>query len=409
MRDLDLARAAQRISVPVIAVVVALLIGAVLIAVSGASPTDAMSAIWQSALTCSPQFCNVATVLTTAAPLIMTALGAVMVLRAGLFSIGQEGQYAMGGLVAVAIGYMIPMPAGIHWIVALVGGAIAGALVGIIPAVFRVFLGANELIVSIIVNSMVALLLSYLINYPMRDAGGSSSFTPQIDETARLPVFDPATKLGLNIVIALVFVVLTFLYMSRSTWGYEQRMAGEAPVFARYSGMRTRTAVLRAAALGGALAGIGGGLQVLGMNYRVIDGFMDGTGFNGLTAAILGGTTVVGATIAALIFAAISIGAVNGLQILMGVPREIGSVILAFMIVLVAVQTPLAHRLELWLSKRRGAREIEKRLAEAPQPDEPAMADDDRAADDDPLADGDGFADPTPPPAWLGTKPEGER
>ncbi|MEV7694183.1 ABC transporter permease [Microbacterium sp. NPDC089189] len=374
MKDLDLARAAQRISVPVVAVIVALIIGAALIAVSGASPIEAIGAIGQAAFTCAPQFCNFATVLTTAAPLIMTALGAVMVLRAGLFSIGQEGQYAMGGLVAVAIGYMVPLPGVIHPIVALLGGAVAGALVGIVPALFRVYLGANELIVSIIVNSMIALLLSFLVNYPMREAGASTSFTPQIDETARLAVFDPATKLGMNIVIALAFVVLTYIYMSRTTWGYEQRMAGEAPVFARYSGMRTRTAVIRAAGLGGALAGIGGGIQVLGMNYRVIDGFMDGTGFNGLTAAILGGTTVIGAGIAAVVFASISIGAINGLQILMGIPREIGSVILAFMIVLVAVQTPLAHRLELWLSKRRGAKEIERRAAEIPPTDEPDAA-----------------------------------
>lgn len=371
MKDLDFARAAQRVSVPVVAVIVALIIGAALIAVSGASPVEAIGAIGQAAFTCDPQFCNFATVLTTAAPLIMTALGAVMVLRAGLFSIGQEGQYAMGGLVAVAIGYMVPLPGVIHPIVALLGGAIAGALVGIVPALFRVYLGANELIVSIIVNSMIALLLSFLVNYPMREAGASTSFTPQIDETARLAVFDPATKLGMNIVIALAFVALTYIYMSRTTWGYEQRMAGEAPVFARYSGMRTRTAVIRAAALGGALAGIGGGIQVLGMNYRVIDGFMDGTGFNGLTAAILGGTTVIGAGIAAIVFASISIGAINGLQILMGIPREIGSVILAFMIVLVAVQTPLAHRLELWLSKRRGAKEIERRAAEIPPTEEP--------------------------------------
>lgn len=371
MKDLDLARAAQRVSVPVIAVIVALVIGAIFIAAGGASPSDAIGAIGQAAFTCAPQFCNFATVLTTAAPLIMTGLGAVMVLRAGLFSIGQEGQYAMGGLAAVVIGYMVPLPGGLHPVIALLAGAVAGALVGIVPALFRVYLGANELIVSIIVNSMVALLLSYLVNYPLREAGGSASFTPQIDETARLAVFDPATKLGMNIVIALFFVVMTYIYMSRTTWGYEQRMAGEAPVFARYSGMRTRSAVIRAAALGGALAGIGGGIQVLGMNYRVIDGFMDGTGFNGLTAAILGGTTVIGASIAAIVFASISIGAINGLQILMGIPREIGSVILSLMIVLVAVQTPLAHRLELWLSKRRGAKEIEQRAAQAPPPDEP--------------------------------------
>lgn len=400
MKDLDLARAAQRLSVPIVAVGVALIIGGVLIAVSGRSPLDAIGAIGQAAFTCSPKFCNFGTVLTTAAPLIMTTLGAVMVLRAGLFSIGQEGQYAIGALAAVAIGYMVPMPSGLHWIVALLGSAIAGALIGIVPALFRVFLGANELIVSIIVNSMVGLLMSYLVNYPMRDAGSSASFTPQIDVTARLPVFDTTTKVGMNIVLALVFVVLTYIYMSRTTWGYEQRMAGEAPVFARYSGMRTRTAVIRAAALGGALAGIGGGIQVLGMNYRVIDGFMDGTGFNGLTAAILGGTTVIGGAIAAFVFASITIGAINGLQILMGIPREIGSVILALMIVLVAVQTPLAHRFELWLSKRRGAREMQQRLAEPPG--DPGAAESESLDEDDP--------DPTPSPAWLGTRPEeGER
>jgi simple sugar transport system permease protein len=369
MKDLDLARSAQRVAVPIVAVVLALVLGGVLIAVSGRSPADALAAMWQASFTCSPQFCNLGTVLTTAAPLIMTTLGAVMVLRAGLFSIGQEGQYALGGLAAVCVGYMIHLPAGVHWIVALLAGAVAGALVGLVPAVFRVFLGANELIVSIIVNSMVALLLSFLINYPLRDAGGTSSYTPQIDETARLPVFDPGTKLGMNVVIALVFVVLTAIYMSRTTWGYEQRMAGEAPIFARYAGMRTRVAVLRAAAIGGALAGIGGAIQVLGMNYRVIDGFMDGTGFNGLTAAILGGTTVIGGAIAAFLFAGISVGAINGLQILMGIPREIGSVILALMIVLVALQTPLASRLELWRNKRRGAAEIAARLTPVTPPE----------------------------------------
>ena len=371
VKDLDLARAAQRVSVPVVAVLLALVIGAILITVSGRSPVDAMAAIGRAAFTCDPGYCNFGTVLTTATPLIMTTLGAVMVLRAGLFSIGQEGQYGLGAVAAVVVGYQVQLPGGLHPIVALLAAGVAGALVGLVPAVFRVFLGANELIVSIILNSMVALLLSFLINYPLRDTGGTASYTPQIDETARLPIFDTATKLGANLVVALAFVAIVAVYMSRTTWGYEQRMAGEAPVFARYSGMRTRTAVLRAAALGGALAGIGGGIQVLGMNYRVIDGFLDGTGFNGLTAAILGGTTVIGGSLAAILFSAITVGAINGLQILMGVPREIGAVILALMILLVAIQTSLAGRLELWLSKRRGAREIAARAAAAPPPPEP--------------------------------------
>lgn len=355
---------AQRVSVPIIAIVLALIVGGVLIAVSGVPPFDALGAIVQAGFSCNPGFCNFGVVLTTAAPLILTTLGAVMVLRAGLFSIGQEGQYGMGAIATVFIGYALPLPTGVHAVVALLAGALVGALVGIIPAVFRIFLGANELIVSIIVNSIAALMLSFLVNYPMRDAGGSTSYTPAVAETARLPIFDSATKLGMNLVIALVLVAVVWVYMSRSTWGYEQRMAGEAPVFARYSGIRTRIAVIRAAGLGGALAGVGGGVQVLGMNYRVIEGFMDGTGFNGLTAAILGGTTILGGALAAVLFAGITVGAVNGLQILMGIPREIGAAVLALMILFVSIQAPLLERFELWMSKRRGTAEISRQKAD---------------------------------------------
>lgn len=364
MNNLDLARLAQRVSVPIMAVLFALVVGGILIAVSGASPIDALVTIVQSGFSCNPGFCNFGTVLTTAAPLILTTLGAIMVLRAGLFSIGQEGQYGMGAIAAAFIGFAVPMPPGVHAVAALLVGAIAGALIGIVPALFRVFLGANELIVSIILNSIAMLFLSYLVNYPLRDSGGTASYTPIIDETARLPVWDDATKLGLNLVISLAFVVIVWIYLSRSTWGYEQRMAGEAPIFARYSGMRTRAAVIRAAALGGALAGIGGGIQVIGMNYRVIDGFMDGTGFNGLTAAILGGTTVIGGTLAAVLFSGITVGAINGLQIVMGIPREIGATVLALMIIFVSIQAPLLERFELWVSKRRGAAELARRAKE---------------------------------------------
>ncbi|MFD1714471.1 ABC transporter permease [Amnibacterium flavum] len=354
MNDIDFARLTQRVAVPVVAVILALLVGGILIAIAGVSPIDALLAIGQSAFSCSPNFCNFGVVLTTAAPLILTTLGAVMVLRAGLFSIGQEGQYGMGAIAAVVVGFAFPMPPGIHAVVALLAAAVVGAAVGSIPAIFRVFFGANELIVSIIVNSVAGLLLSFLVNYPLRDSGGTASYTPIVEESAQLTSFDPNTKLGVNLLIAILLIVVVWIYMSKTPWGYEQRMAGDAPIFARYTGLRTRVAVIRAACLGGALAGVGGGVQALGMNYRVIDGFMDGTGFNGLTAAILGGTTVIGGSFAALLFASITVGAVNGLQILLGVPREIGSALLALMILFVSIQAPLLVRLELWLGKRRG-------------------------------------------------------
>ncbi len=354
MNDIDFARLTQRTVVPVAAVILALLVGGVLVAIAGVSPLDALVAVGQSAFTCTPQFCNFAVVLTTAAPLILTALGAVMVLRAGLFSIGQEGQYGLGAIAAVFVGFAIPMPDGLHAVVALLASAVVGAAWGALPAIFRIFFGANELIVSIILNSVAMLTLSFLINYPLRDSGGTASYTPLVDEGARLVSFDPGTKIGVNLLIAFAMVAVVWIYMAKTPWGYEQRMAGDAPIFSRYTGLRTRIAVIRAASLGGALAGLGGGVQALGMNYRVIDGFMDGTGFNGLTAAILGGTTVIGGSLAAILFAGITVGAVNGLQILLGVPREIGSALLALMILFVSIQGPVLKQLELLLAKRRG-------------------------------------------------------
>ncbi|MET0591035.1 MAG: ABC transporter permease [Naasia sp.] len=377
MNDIDLARLTQRTVVPVVAVLLALLVGGILVSIAGVSPVDALFAVGQSAFSCSPQFCNFAVVLTTAAPLILTALGAVMVLRAGLFSIGQEGQYGMGAIAAVFVGFAVPLPPGIHAVVALLAGALVGAALGSLPAIFRIFFGANELIVSIILNSVAMLVLSFLVNYPLRDSGGTASYTPIVDESARLMAFDPGTKLGMNLVIALAMVVLVWLYMAKTPWGYEQRMAGDAPIFARYTGLRTRIAVIRAASLGGALAGLGGGVQALGMNYRVIDGFMDGTGFNGLTAAILGGTTVVGGSLAAILFAGITVGAVNGLQILLGVPREIGSALLALMILFVSIQGPVLRRLELWLAKRRGIAAIRASGGSSADPDPAPDPDDD--------------------------------
>ena len=129
--------------------------------------------------------------------------------------------------------------------------------------------------------------------------------------------------------------------------------------------MSASSSVLRAGLIGGALAGIGGGIQVLGANYRVVEGFSDGTGLTGLTAAILGGTTAIGAGIVGILYAGVTVGAVNGLQIMLGVPREIGSTVLALMIVLVAVQAPLLTRIERARERRRANRVMD--AAEPPR------------------------------------------
>lgn len=363
-----LVRSARRIGMPVLAILAALLVGGVLVSALGTSPVAAAQIMVRAGFSCDGGYCNLGGTLALAAPIILCALGAVVVLRSGLFSIGQEGQYALGGLGAAVAGYAIVLPPGLHQVAALAASAVVGALWGLIPAILKLFLGVNELIVTIILNTIAGLLLNFLVNYPLRAEASTVGYTAVVAESARLPLFDSSTKFGVGFVIAIVAVVALWFHLSRTTAGYEQRMSGEAGLFARYAGMSSTASVLRAALIGGGLAGLGGGVQVLGVNYRVIEGFSDGTGFTGLTAAILGGTTAVGAGILGILYAGITVGAVNGLQIVLGVPREIGSTVLALMIVFIAAQGPLLAGWERWIDRRKAGRivEAERSLQQPP-------------------------------------------
>lgn len=358
-----LLRAGRRVGSPLLAVSIALLVGAVLVGALGQSPLTAAATVVQAGFSCTSDYCNLGGTLALAAPTIFCALGAVVVLRTGLFSIGQEGQYALGGLAAAVVGAGVRLPAGIHPVVCLLAAAIVGAAWGVIPAVLKVFLGVNELIITIVLNTIAGLLVDFLVNYPLRAEASTVGYTRVIHESAQLPTFDVSTKFGFAFVLAVVACIGVWLYLGRTTRGYEQRMSGDAPRFAYYSGISSTRSVLRAAMIGGALAGIGGGVQVLGANYRVIEGFSDGTGLTGLTAAILGGTSAIGAGLVGVLYSGITVGAVNGLQIVLGVPREIGSTVLALMIVFVAVQAPVLTRVERQLDHMRATRSARPRRA----------------------------------------------
>ncbi|GAA1737741.1 ABC transporter permease [Microbacterium paludicola] len=351
----------RRVGLPVLAILAALIVGGVLVAMLGESPFAAASTVVQAGFSCNPGYCNLGGTLALSSPIILCALGAVVSLRTGLFSIGQEGQYALGGLAGAVAGYLLPLPAGVAPVASLAAAALIGALWGVIPAILKIFLGVNELIITIVLNAIAGLLLDFLVNYPLRAEASTVGYTHVVRDEARLPLFDISTKFGLAFVIAVLAVAAVWFFLGRTTAGYEQRMSGEATAFARYSGMSSAASVIRAGLLGGALAGLGGGVQVLGTNYRVIEGFSDGTGFTGLTAAILSGTTAIGAGLLGILYAGITVGAVNGLQIVLGVPREIGSTVLALMIVFIAAQAPLLTRWERWLSRRRANRAIDSR------------------------------------------------
>lgn len=344
--------------IPFLAIVSGMILGSVFILMTDTSPITAFRALFNAAFNCSSLArCNLFTTLQLATPLILTGLSAVVAFRSGMFSLGQEGQLILGGMMAAWLGYIIQLPPLIHPLVAMLAAMLVGAAYGWIPGILKVKLAVNEIISTIVLNNIATLFVTYLINFPLRADQSVTAHSPVIDDTAKLATFVSGSKFGTGFLIALLAVVLVQLYLWRSSRGYEQRMAGQASFFARFGGVPSDWAAIRGMLISGALAGLAGAVWALGAHYRMLDGFSGGIGFDGLTAAILGQVHPVGTLVVAIFFAGVRQGAQVGLQFAVKIPRELGGGIIALMILFVSADKffrDLIGTVTRWWKRLRG-------------------------------------------------------
>ncbi len=350
------------ILVPILAILSGLFVAAILLIFTGDSPLQAFAELFKAGFGCRAiNRCALFTTFERATPLILTGLSALVAFRTGMFSIGQEGQFALGALIAAWLGYAISLPPIIHPIFIMLAAMIVGGIYGYIPGWLKVKLEINEVITTIVMNEIAILFSVYMVNFPLRADRGSTAFSPVIDESAKLMTFLPGSKWGIGFIIALATAALVYLYLWRSSPGYEQRMAGQSSLFALFGGIRNDRAALRGMLISGAIAGLAGAIEVLGVHYRINQEFSVGLGFDGLSVAILGQIHPLGVTLVAILFAGIRLGAQLGLQINLGIPRELGGAVLAFMILFVAAeqfyQGGIAGMLERW-DKYRGRKSM---------------------------------------------------
>jgi simple sugar transport system permease protein len=294
--------------------------------------------------------------------LILTALSATVAFQGGMFSIGMDGQLVLGAIVAAFLGYWLPdqvyLLAGVgkpadapvalltvmHLIIPLLCIAAAmtiGAFYSWIAGYLKVKLNVNELISTIILNAIAVQLVGYLVNFPLRSDMNNIARTRRIDDTAWLVPFNrgilpdvewfSGSRTGVGIILALLALVLIGVYLWRSTAGYEQRMTRGSRLFARFGGIPSEKAALRAMLISGALSGLAGAIQILGVERRVVDGFAgSGIGFDGVLVAILARESIPGIFFVSVLFAGLEQGAIN-LQF-GDLPRELGGIIIAFII-----------------------------------------------------------------------------
>ncbi len=323
--------------VPVLAVISGLIMAAFLVMLTDTSPGEAYAELYRAGFGCvSVKNCAFLTTLERATPIILTGLAAVVAFRSGMFSIGQEGQMLVGSVIAAYLGYAVHLPAVIHPIFIILCSMIGGALYGWVPGVLKVRLGVNEIISTIVMNTIAILSLEYLVNFPMRGDPSATAHSPVIDKTAQLVAFLPGSKWGIGFVIAVVMAITVYIYLWHTGKGYEQRMGGQAPFFARFGGIKSQKAAIRAMIISGAIAGLAGAIEVLGVNRRIMTGYSQGLGFDGLSVAILGQSHPLGVFIVAILFAGLKLGAQLGLQLSFGIPRELGGGVIALMILFVA-------------------------------------------------------------------------
>ena len=322
-----------------IAVVFALVLGAAVILLIDESPVLVLTTLLSGSF---GDMTRVAATLLQTTPILISGVAACIALRGGMFNVGVEGQLFMGGFAAALVGFSLPLPPGLHMLAGLVAAICAGAAWVAIPAYFRVRFNANEVVSTILSNYVAVLLTSYFTIFLFKRPGGWSE-TPPILASAYLPELFDFSRLNWGLIIGLVLAVTVAWYFRNTPGGYAISMTGSAPKFAEYGGINIRRRGFWVLIASGAIGGLAGGVETLGVHHRFMEGFAPGFGFDGLIAALLANGSPIGTIATALFFGALRSGSLL-LETETTASREIITVIQALIILSVSAQVLLRRR-----------------------------------------------------------------
>jgi len=307
--------------VPLLSILMALVVGGIVLLVSGENPFEVYQAMARGAL---GDQNGVAETLVKTIPLLLTGLGVAVAFRMQLWNIGAEGQLYLGAIVATGTGiFLLPDAPAVVLIPAMVvAGLLGGAFWALVPGLLRAFLGANEIITSLMLNYVAILLSEYLVHGPWRDpAAFGFPGTKSLPDAAWLPRWE-TTRVHLGLLFGLVAAALLWATLRRTRWGYEVSVMGENPRAARYAGMPTRRTIVLVMVLSGALAGLAGMSEVAGIGHQLQSSLSPGYGYTAIIVAWLGRLNPGGIVLVAFLLAGVLVGG-DQLQMTMGLPSAI--------------------------------------------------------------------------------------
>ncbi len=336
---------------PLLAVPVAFLIGAVMLAALGANPLEAYGAMLQGAF---GDKSGITQTLVKATPLLLVGLGVCIAFRGGVINIGGEGQIIVGALAATAFSIGFKDMSG--WILlpmSMIMGALAGAVWGGIPGVLKAKLGVNEILSTVMMNAIAVQFSNYLLRGPMIDPKEIEQGT-RIAQSALLPKavwltrLVPQTLLHSGAILAVILAVLVYIFLWRTTIGYRIRAVGLNIDAAKYAGIKVPLYQALALILGGGFAGLAGAVEVMGVQHRMMENLASGYGFSGIVAALFGALHPLGSIPASILFGGLLVGA-DKMQRAVQVPSSLIDALLG-LVVLFVVGSQIWSR---WRARRR--------------------------------------------------------
>lgn len=350
-----------------IAILLGLLVGAVLIVFSGMIKPDGVfdptlpitaygamisGTLWNDE---GLNLRGIANALNAATPLILAGLSVAFGFRAGLFNIGANGQFLVGGFFAAIVATNLPnMPIAIALPIAIAAGAVGGGLWGFIPGALKAWRGAHEVVTTIMLNYIALLLLNLLASTVFRDPSATFPRTPDIQPGTDLPIILEGTRLHAGIIIALLAAFGVWFLLFRTTLGFEIRTVGANASAARYAGIRPALIIVLTMTIAGSLAGLAGSVEILGITKNYPAEYFTTLGFDGIAVALLGRAHPLGVVGGALLFGVMRAGA-GSMQRATDIPVDIIQIVWGVILLFVAAEVVIRRLLPAVRARRAAA------------------------------------------------------
>jgi simple sugar transport system permease protein len=273
-------------------------------------------------------------------PLLLTGLACAVAFRGGIWNMGVDGQLYMGAITATAVALKCnSIPAPILLPLVILSGMVAGAIWAGIAGLLRIYCGAKEVVTTVLLNYIAFHFTDYMVLGPLKGSGGYAvaESSDLIAENLWLPRLIPGSAVSIGLIFSIVAVILSYFILNVTTFGYENKLIGTNMAFASYGGVNVKRTFFVSIALSGAIAGLAGVIEIIGIHHRFPIRFSSNLGFDGIVVTILANNSAAGVPISGLFFAILRNGSYN-IERLSDVPRTLVTVVQALVILMVGAK-----------------------------------------------------------------------